>query len=89
MSIFRQMPGKCFLCGRTAETDTHHVFGGCRRQTSDKWDVTVELCRECHEAIHNHPAKDQFLKKYCQEYTMKYYQWTLHKWMQEFGKSYL
>ena len=89
MSILRQEPGRCFLCGRMNATDTHHVYGGCRRQTSEKWELTVELCRECHEAVHNYPSKDLFLKRYCQEYAMKYYNWTIPKWIKEFGKSYL
>lgn len=45
---------ECILCHGQA-TDRHHIFGGANRQLSEKYGLTVYLCRNCHREVHDHP----------------------------------
>lgn len=39
----------CFLCGRTAYTERHHIFGGtANRRLSEQDGLVVDLCPDCH-----------------------------------------
>ena len=43
----------CLICGRP-KTDVHHlVFGNAKRRLADADALTMPLCREHHEAMHN------------------------------------
>ena len=43
----------CVICGRP-KTDIHHcVFGNSKRRIADTDGLTMPLCREHHEAMHN------------------------------------
>lgn len=88
-SIFEQDPEQCFLCGRRNATDTHHIFPGRNRQKSDEHGLAVRLCRACHQQVHEDPALMLKLQAYCQEHAMLCYDWSMGKWLAEFGKNYL
>lgn len=66
--------GECFICGRGGYTEKHHVFGGTsRRNKSDKDDLTVYLCFECHRGTKGAHGRDgkpvqDFLHREAQEY---------------------
>lgn len=46
----------CLICG-TSSTDEHHlVFGNSKRRLADKDGLTIPLCREHHEQMHNDKA---------------------------------
>lgn len=38
----------CYLCGKAANLECHHVFGGANRKASDRYGLTVRLCHKCH-----------------------------------------
>ena len=45
------MPKKrkpCFLCGRYAYTERHHIFGAANRKLSEQDGLVVDLCHPCH-----------------------------------------
>lgn len=43
----------CLICGK-GTTDVHHlVFGNAKRCLADKDGLTIPLCRDCHEKMHN------------------------------------
>lgn len=76
----------CEICGRRSE-HTHHVFYGPLRKWSEKYKLTMRLCRECHEMIHKDAA-------ICVRYKMKYQkkfedQYGHELWMKVFGRNYL
>ena len=49
-------PECCYLCGAWGPIiDTHHIFGGSCRMTSDRLGLVVHLCRDCHSEVHAHP----------------------------------
>lgn len=46
----------CALCG-TPKTDIHHCIPGvARRKLADADDLTIPLCRKCHDEIHANGA---------------------------------
>ena len=46
----------CLLCGKP-RTDIHHlVFGNSKRKLADEDGLTIPLCREHHESMHNDKA---------------------------------
>lgn len=54
----------CSLCGKPKE-DTHHlVFGRGFRQLSDRWNLVMPICRNCHESIHGNVMAEK-LSKIC------------------------
>ena len=43
----------CIICSKP-KTDTHHcVFGNAKRRLADTDGLTMPLCRDCHEKMHN------------------------------------
>ena len=87
------MTGPCFLCGRYAPLERHHVFGGARRKKAEKYGLVVELCHSCHnEPPHGaHFDKDTalYLHQWGQRKVMLEQGWSTHDFIREFGKNYL
>lgn len=83
----------CYLCGKTANLECHHVFGGANRKASDRYGLTVRLCHECHnEPPHgvHHSAKNQKkLQRRVQRIAMRHYGWDVIEFRTIFGKNYL
>lgn len=46
------MRGQCQVCGKWADLDCHHVFGGANRPKSERYGLKVYICRDCHNLIH-------------------------------------
>ena len=88
---------ECWLCGRNGFTDpleVHHLFGGARRQKSEKYGLLVDLCgNRCHRlgefAAHNNAQTMQQLHEYGQKKAMEEQGWTIEEFRKEFGKNYL
>lgn len=88
---------KCFLCGRNGLGDRlerHHIFGGARRQLSEKYGLVVYLCGErCHRlgeySAHQNAEIADYLHKYGQKKAMSENNWTVEKFVEVFGKNYL
>lgn len=79
--------GVCFVCGLSRPTEVHHMLHGCRRKKADQYGLTVNLCRECHAAVHDRNRADRALEQHAQRVFEKAYSHEM--WMQEFGKNYL
>ena len=78
----------CYITGRTAGLDRHHVYGGPRRKASEKWGCWVWLAHDVHMALHTtHPELQQQLKQECQARFEELHGHDL--FMQVFGKNYL
>ena len=88
---------ECWLCGRNGARDPldrHHIFGGSRRDKSDRMGLVVFLChRRCHlegkQAVHRNPATMRRLHQYGQREAMAAMGWTVEDFIREFGKNYL
>lgn len=92
-SILQEDKESCFLCGSHRWLEEHHVFGGGKRQLSEKYGLKVYLCHYCHNepphGVHHNSATRQFLQRKTQRKAMERYQWTVEDFRFIFGKNYL
>lgn len=88
---------KCLRCNETRNLECHHVFEGSMRQRSEKYGLTVWLCKAHHTgdihgnkyAVHFNTAFDRSLKRYAQRKAMQHYGWTKEEFIKNIGRSYL
>lgn len=83
--------GRCYICHAHCSTDEHHIFEGSNRAASDKYGLTVYLCRICHQRAHEHPREFERmynLKARAQALAMSVYRWTIEEWRRIFRKDY-
>jgi hypothetical protein len=76
----------CEICGATA-VHKHHVFGGPLRKWSERYELTMDLCLDCHHRMH---ADYEFAKQYKQKYQKIFideHGWEI--WWKEFGRSWI
>lgn len=87
MSIIQSdKKGICFICSRCGPTEVHHMLHGSRRAAADKYGLTVNLCRDCHAALHDRGAYDRELEVLAQTEFEKTHDRS--EWIQIFGKNY-
>ena len=87
----------CVLCGRNGcedPLDTHHIFNGSARRTSEIFQATVRLCHaRCHQlgkySVHRNQDVDLMLKQYGERLVMEKYGWSIEDFRAIFGKNYL
>jgi len=87
----------CALCGRNGcedPLDTHHIFNGGARRTSEIFHATVRLCHgRCHQlgkySVHRNQDVDLMLKQYGERLVMEEYGWSIDDFRAIFGKNYL
>lgn len=83
--------GRCYICHANCSTDEHHIFEGSNRAASDKYGLTVYLCRICHQRAHEYPREFEgmyHLKSRAQTLAMSSYRWTVDDWRRIFRKDY-
>ena len=60
----------CFLCGRYAYTERHHIFGAANRKLSEQDGLVVDLCHSCHNeppnGVHFNKERMDALRRYGQ-----------------------
>lgn len=83
------MWARCEVCGRYDYCDTHHVFEGLKRKASDRLGITVELCQKCHDEVHRHPKRYEWLKAQKQKAYMDTHNMTLEQWLEIMHKNYI
>ena len=85
--------GKCFICGRYCDTESHHIFGAGNRKKSEKLGLKVDLCHACHNeppnGVHFNAENNNRLKAIGQKAAMLAYHWTVDDFIREFGRNYL
>lgn len=77
----------CKICKRPAD-DRHHVFGGRLRQTSEEYEMVMNLCRYCHQRLHRDPSGEwlKWKKVYQQRFEKEHGK---GEFLRIFGRSYL
>lgn len=78
--------GRCFICMRCGQTETHHMLHGSRRAAADRYGLTVNLCHDCHIRLHDKGEYDRELEELAQVEFEKSH--THAEWMRIFGKNY-
>ena len=83
----------CYLCGKAANLECHHVFGGANRKASDRYGLTVRLCHECHNepphGVHHNATNQKKLQRRVQRVAMRHYKWSVEEFRLIFGKNFL
>lgn len=81
-SIISRKP-RCIVCGAREDIELHHVFGGKYRKLSDRYGLTVCLCKEHHrgaDGVHGgNRALDEALKRLAEHKFAEYYGHDLFK----------
>lgn len=84
---------RCIECGRPMSDRHHLLFNRANRPKSEKYGLTVPLCRECHDRVHfGHRPEDKALKEKLQQLAQKVFEkhiGTREDFMKEFHKNYL
>ena len=87
---------ECFICGRNRhaglERHHQHIFNGANRPISEKYDLCVYLCKDCHtgtNGVHNNAALMRWLKQKGQRMAMDKYGWSKDEFIEKIGKNYL
>ena len=81
---------RCWVCGRVTGLERHHVLGGPNRKWSEKYDLTVWLCREHHTGTNGvHNARDLSLQLRQAAQVAFERDHTREEWMRIFGRNYL
>ena len=85
---------ECFICGRNrhAGLERHHIFNAANRPISEKYDLCVYLCKDCHtgtHGVHNNAELMRWLKRKGQQMAMDKYGWSKQEFIEIFGKNYL
>lgn len=85
------MTGRCYMCGKWATLERHHVFGGSNRKHSEAYGYTVNLCHDCHneppDGVHHNAANMLKLHQAWQRIHEQTY--SREHFMSVFGKNYL
>ena len=77
----------CFICNRVA-TDRHHCLHGSYRKLADEDGLTVNLCRECHQILHDKGINDKSLQMTAQMSWEKHYG-SREDFMKRYGRSFI
>ena len=96
-SILQDDENVCYLCGMNSNVEPlewHHVFGGKNRSKSDEYGLTVRLhATRCHNfgknSVHINAEVRKKLQAEVQRKAMEYYEWTVEKFIEIFGRNYL
>ena len=97
MKSILQTRKRCLLCAERSVLECHHVFEGSMRQRSEKYGLTVWLCKAHHTgdihgngvAVHFNTKLDGAIKRWAQKKAMKHYGWTREDFIEKIGRSYL
>ena len=82
---------ECAVCGTTRNIHAHHIYQGCRRQTSEKYGAVIDLCFYHHngsnQGVHFNRTLDLKLKRDWQrEFESEHGH---EEFMRIFGRNYL
>lgn len=56
-------PEVCFICRRRLDTARHEIFYGPNRTNSKRQGLWINVCPDCHAAIHREPGRFTWLKQ--------------------------
>ena len=89
-SIIQQNDNACYMCGRYAPLEEHHIYGGCNRKASERYGLKVRICRDCHNKVHFSNGKLMAkLRAQGQRIAMAHYGWSIDDFRKHFGQNYL
>ena len=89
-SIIHDLDGDtCFICGRHGAMEKHHCWHGSNRKWADRDGLIVNLCRDCHRALHDHGTMDKELMGVAESRWLDYYGRSTGEFIGRYGKNVL
>jgi hypothetical protein len=79
----------CYRCRSTGLTVRHEIYGGALRSKSKQFGLWINVCPQCHAAIHKSGEKQDYYHRLGQYRAMAYYHWTVSDFRRRFYKNYL
>lgn len=87
------MTGQCDICGAYGPLERHHIFGGPKRQLSERYGLVAYLCHSCHNeppnGVHHNPHARKILQEAAQRRVMVQQGWSTEDFIRVFTKNYL
>lgn len=79
----------CDICGKEWATDNHHLISSTsERKICDRYSfMQIQICRQCHEVIHQNNTANKLSKMLGQ--AMFETNYTRYEYMKRFKKNYL
>lgn len=88
-TIMEHRPLQCYRCHRYADTARHEIFGGALRSKSKQYGLWINVCPDCHQAIHGSGELQAEYHKRGQLAAMAHYHWTKDDFRHRFYKNYV
>lgn len=88
-SLFVHESFCCFRCHRFGDTVRHEIYGGALRSKSKQYGLWVNVCPDCHNAIHVSGILQYHYHKQGQLLAEAYYHWNHDDFRRRFYKNYL
>ena len=80
---------RCWFCKSQKNLELHHcIHGTANRKLADEDGLTVWLCHECHQNLHDHGDGDEELKHEAMLAWMFEYNKTKKDFLKRYGKMY-
>lgn len=95
MDSIIQNSRECIRCGATENLDVHHCLEGAYRGNrknlygSEKYGLTIYLCRRCHQDVHADERKMQYYRELAEEKALEFYGWTVEDFIRKIGRNFL
>lgn len=88
-SLFAHESFRCYRCHRFGDTARHEIYGGSRRKASKALGLWINVCPDCHAAIHASGILQYHYHKQGQLLAEAYYHWNHDDFRRRFYKNYL
>lgn len=88
-TLFPCEDGTCYHCRNTWLTVRHEIFGGALRSKSKQFGLWLNVCPQCHAAIHNSGERQDYYHRLGQHRAMAEYGWTVPEFRRRFYKNYI
>lgn len=88
-TLFPFEDGTCYHCHNTGLTVRHEIFGGALRSKSKQFGLWLNVCPQCHAAIHDSGEMQEHYHRLGQLRAMAAYGWTVPEFRRRFYKNYI
>ena len=88
-TLFPCEDGTCYRCHNTVQTARHEIYGGALRSKSKQFGLWINVCPQCHAAVHDSGEMQDYYHRLGQHLAMAEYGWTVQEFRRRFYKNYI
>ena len=88
-TLFHCEDGTCYRCHNTVQTARHEIYGGALRSKSKQFGLWINVCPQCHAAVHDSGEMQDYYHRLGQHLAMAEYGWTVPEFRRRFYKNYI